>query len=159
MALRLPFLPLLEFSRSLSWSRIYYRRSVGALQPMTTLYIFFSLYLHTSSCRAPSLTRGLVRILQYTSLTCQRLEGLVSFETLPTLEGQVPVCISPRNRVAHLNLRALGPHFIASYDTQGYGEGVVNRIPMGNSFAICLSLCARGDPAENWSRKVALADV
>jgi hypothetical protein len=42
----------------------------------------------------------------------------------PNLEGQVPVFISPRNRVAQLCPQALGSLFIASYDSQGYGRGV-----------------------------------
>jgi hypothetical protein len=39
----------------------------------------------------------------------------------PNLEGQVPVFISPRNRVAQLYPQALGSLFVASYDSQGYG--------------------------------------
>jgi hypothetical protein len=35
----------------------------------------------------------------------------------PNLEGQVPVFISPRNRVAQLYPRALGSLFVASYDS------------------------------------------
>jgi hypothetical protein len=37
----------------------------------------------------------------------------------PNLEGQVPVFISPRNRVARLYPQALGSLFVASYDSQG----------------------------------------
>jgi hypothetical protein len=40
----------------------------------------------------------------------------------PNLEGQVPVFISPRNRVALLYPQALGSLLIASYDSQGYAE-------------------------------------
>jgi hypothetical protein len=43
----------------------------------------------------------------------------------PNLEGQVPVFISPRNRVAWLYSQALGSLFFASYDSQGYGGGLV----------------------------------
>jgi hypothetical protein len=46
------------------------------------------------------------------------------FETPPTLEGQVPVFISPRNWVSQLYPQALCSHFIASYDPQGYGRGI-----------------------------------
>jgi hypothetical protein len=42
----------------------------------------------------------------------------------PNLEGQVPVFISPRNRVAQLYPQALGSVFVASYDLQGYGGGI-----------------------------------
>jgi hypothetical protein len=45
----------------------------------------------------------------------------------PNLEGQVPVFISPRNRVAQLYSQALGSLFIASYDSQGYGGGIRTR--------------------------------
>jgi hypothetical protein len=40
------------------------------------------------------------------------------------LEGQVPVFISPRNRVAWLCPQALGSLFVSSYDSQGY-SGVI----------------------------------
>jgi hypothetical protein len=46
------------------------------------------------------------------------------------LDGQVPVFISPRNRVARLYPHALGSLFVASYVSQGYGGGILalNRI-------------------------------
>jgi hypothetical protein len=47
------------------------------------------------------------------------------------LEGQVPVFISPRNRVAQLYPRALGSIFVASYDSQGYGGGILTRLHTG----------------------------
>jgi hypothetical protein len=37
------------------------------------------------------------------------------------LEGQVPVFMSSRNRVAQLYPQALGSLFVASYESQGYG--------------------------------------
>jgi hypothetical protein len=40
------------------------------------------------------------------------------------LEGQVPIFISPRNRMSRLYPQALGSLFIASYDSQGYGGGI-----------------------------------
>jgi hypothetical protein len=40
------------------------------------------------------------------------------------LEDQVPVSLSPRNRVAQLYPQALGSLFVASYDSQGYGGGI-----------------------------------
>jgi hypothetical protein len=42
----------------------------------------------------------------------------------PNLEGQVPVFISLRNRVAQLYPQALGSLFVASYGSQGYGGGI-----------------------------------
>jgi hypothetical protein len=50
----------------------------------------------------------------------------------PNLEGQVPVFIYPRNRVAHLYPQALGSLFVASYDSQGYGEGIRPRLHTGS---------------------------
>jgi hypothetical protein len=49
----------------------------------------------------------------------------------PNLEGQVPVFISLRNRVAQLYPQVLGPIFVASYDSQGYGGGIRPRLHMG----------------------------
>jgi hypothetical protein len=42
----------------------------------------------------------------------------------PKLEGQVPVFISRRNRVARLHPQELGSLFVASYDSQGYDIGI-----------------------------------
>jgi hypothetical protein len=39
------------------------------------------------------------------------------------MEGQVPVFISPRNRMAQLNP--------SSYDSQGYGGGILSRLHTG----------------------------
>jgi hypothetical protein len=46
----------------------------------------------------------------------------------PNLEGQVPVFISPRNKVAQLYPRALGSIVVVSYDSQGYGRGILTRL-------------------------------
>jgi hypothetical protein len=51
----------------------------------------------------------------------------------PNLECQVPVFISPRNRVAQIYSRALGSLSIASYNLQGYGGGILSRLHMGYS--------------------------
>jgi hypothetical protein len=45
----------------------------------------------------------------------------------PTLVGQVPVFLSPRYSVAQLYPLALSFLFIASYDSQGYGGGILTR--------------------------------
>jgi hypothetical protein len=45
----------------------------------------------------------------------------------PNLERQVPVLISPRNRVAQLYPSALGSLFVASFDSQGYGGGILTQ--------------------------------
>jgi hypothetical protein len=51
----------------------------------------------------------------------------VSSETPPSpnLEGQVPVFISLRTRVAQLYPRALCSLYVVSYDSQGYGGGIL----------------------------------
>jgi hypothetical protein len=49
----------------------------------------------------------------------------------PNLEGQVPVFIFPRIRVAQLYPQALGSLFEASYDSQGYGGGIRTRLHAG----------------------------
>jgi hypothetical protein len=49
----------------------------------------------------------------------------------PNLEGQVPVFISLKNRVAQLYPQALGSLFVASYDSQGYGLGIRTRLHTG----------------------------
>jgi hypothetical protein len=49
----------------------------------------------------------------------------------PNLDGQAPVFISPRNRVAQLYSQALGFLFIASYASQGYGGGIRPRLHTG----------------------------
>jgi hypothetical protein len=107
----------------------------------------FFLYwqLQVSRCGEPSLTRGRVRILlvqlllglaRAVTLGAQvplnsRAYFTVSFET-PNLEGQVPVFISPRNRVAQLYPRAVGSLFVASYDSQGNGGGILSRLHTEN---------------------------
>jgi hypothetical protein len=50
---------------------------------------------------------------------------------LPNFEGQVPVFISPRNRVAQIYPRALGSLSVTSYDSQGYGGGILTRLHTG----------------------------
>jgi hypothetical protein len=49
----------------------------------------------------------------------------------PNLEGQVPVFISPRKRMAQLYPQALGSLFVSSYDSQGYGGGIRPRLHEG----------------------------
>jgi hypothetical protein len=49
----------------------------------------------------------------------------------PNLEGQVPVFISPRDRVARLYPQALVSLVVASYDPQGYGGGIRPRLHKG----------------------------
>jgi hypothetical protein len=46
------------------------------------------------------------------------------------LEGKIPVFIFPRNKMAQLYPRALGS-FVSSYDSQGYGGGILTRLHTG----------------------------
>jgi hypothetical protein len=48
---------------------------------------------------------------------------LSQIQDSPSLEGQFPIFISPRNRVAQLYPQALNSLFVASNDSQGYGGG------------------------------------
>jgi hypothetical protein len=103
------------------------------------LEIFFR-QLRVCNFVAPSLTRGLVCNLLYNcfwALPEQSLLGRNPAELMalfycliwdsPNLECQVPVFISPRNRVAQLYPQALGSIFVTSYDSQGCGGGILTR--------------------------------
>jgi hypothetical protein len=46
----------------------------------------------------------------------------------PNLEGQVPLFIFPRHRMAQLYPQALGSLFVAFYDSRGYGGGIRTRL-------------------------------
>jgi hypothetical protein len=125
---------------------------LGARRPSGTRDQFF--FLLEMSCRqlqvsyfvAPSLTTGRVCNLLYNcfwALPEQSLLGRSPAELTtifncliwdsPNLEGQVPVFVSPWNRVAQLYPRALGSHFVASYDSQGYGGGILTRLHTGQN--------------------------
>jgi hypothetical protein len=56
---------------------------------------------------------------------------LSQFRNSPNQEDQVPVFISPRNRVAQLNPQAQCSFFVVSYDSQDYGEGIRTRLHKG----------------------------
>jgi hypothetical protein len=72
----------------------------------------------------------------------------------PKLEGQVPVFISPRNRVAQLYSQALGSLFVASYDSQGYSGGIRTRLHAGATAAESESyVTTDGQPASlSWNK-------
>jgi hypothetical protein len=61
----------------------------------------------------------------------------------PNLGNQVPVFISPRNRVARLYPQALGSLFVASYDSQGYGGGIRTRLHAGMESQIKVKVTLR----------------
>jgi hypothetical protein len=52
----------------------------------------------------------------------------------PKLEGQVPLFMSPRNRVAQLYLQALDSIFVASYYSRCYGGDIRTRLQAGMNF-------------------------
>jgi hypothetical protein len=55
----------------------------------------------------------------------------------PQLGGPSPrICLSPRNSVAQLYPQALGPPFVASYDSQGYGGGIRTHLHAGVGFSL-----------------------
>jgi hypothetical protein len=54
------------------------------------------------------------------------------------LEGQIPVLISPRNKVAQLYPQVLGSLFVASYDYQGYGGGIGTSLHTGTATDLLL---------------------
>jgi hypothetical protein len=61
----------------------------------------------------------------------------------PNLEGQVPVFISPRIRVAQLYFQSLGSLFAFSYDSQGYGGGIRPRLHTQFYFCINVHLSSK----------------
>jgi hypothetical protein len=54
----------------------------------------------------------------------------------PNLEYQVPVFISPRNRVTWFYPQALGSLLVASYDSEGYGGGIRLRLHTGLGYEV-----------------------
>jgi hypothetical protein len=104
-----------------------------------------------------SLTRGWVcrlkLLLALASGTCDHIL-LSQIRDSPNLEGQVPVFISPSNRVTQLYLQAPGSLFVATYDSQGYGGGVRTRHHTESELSVIVgfSLYSLGsDHAENTS--------
>jgi hypothetical protein len=73
-----------------------------------------------SSCRAPSLTRGRV-----CNLHIQLLLGIASAATLDSKSRRT------RDHILQSQLK-LCSHFVASYDSQGYGGGILTCLHMGN---------------------------
>jgi hypothetical protein len=80
---------------------------------------------------APSLTRGRICRLQLLLALASIVITSESRRTLvltfycqipdsPNLEGQIPVFISPKNRVVQLYPQVFGCLFVASCDSQGY---------------------------------------
>jgi hypothetical protein len=105
------------------------------LRPTTTIFIFQLTTCGYSPYVTSSLTRGWVCRLQLLlALASAVILGsksrgtgdhilLSQIRDSHNLEGQVPVFISPRNRVARLYPWALRSLYIAFYDSPGYGGG------------------------------------
>jgi hypothetical protein len=121
--------------------------ATSPLRPMTSDFIFqlntCDYYPHVIS----SMTRGWVCRLQLllglASAVILRVESRGTHDILlsqirdsPKLKGQVPVFISPRNRVAQLYPQALGCIFIASYDSppSPYGRSLLQQPPISSSW-------------------------
>jgi hypothetical protein len=58
----------------------------------------------------------------------------------PNLEDQVSVFMSPSDRVAQLYREAPGSLFVAFYDSQGYGGGILTRLHTGHVSKYCVIL-------------------
>jgi hypothetical protein len=71
----------------------------------------------------------------------------------PNMEGQVPIFISPRKRMAQLYPQALGSFLVASYYSHGYGGGFRTSLHSGYYWSQSHSLLySRGvDSTENTS--------
>jgi hypothetical protein len=111
------------------------RHPSGARNQLFYLLEIFFRQLRVCYFVEPSLTRvwvcNLLLLLVLASAVSGTRPYFIApiFETLPNLEGQVPVFISPRNRVAQIYPWALGSLSVASYDSQDYGGGILSRPP------------------------------
>jgi hypothetical protein len=84
--------------------------------------------LRVCCCRAPSPTRERFCRLQLLLVFASAGHILLSqIRDSPNLERQVPIFISPRNRMAQLYPQALGSLFVTSYESQGNGGGIRTR--------------------------------
>jgi hypothetical protein len=143
-----------------SKSELHYDWRLAAIQfvlapsplRLTTSNFFFQLNTcGHSRYVTSSLTRGWVCPLQLLLILASAVNresesrGTHNHILLPqirdfsNLEGQVPVFISPTNRVAQLYPQALGSLFVASYDSQGYGGGIRPRLHTGETSHTALS--------------------
>jgi hypothetical protein len=62
---------------------------------------------------------------------CQCSHSLVTDSKLPKLKAQVPIFISPTNRVAQLYPQALGSLFVTSCDSQSYSGSIQTHFHVG----------------------------
>jgi hypothetical protein len=114
-------------------------------------------------CGEPSLMGGQVCHLQLLlALTSTVILGSESCGTYshillsqvwdsPNLEDQVPIYISPRDRMAQLYPQALGSLFVTSNDSQGYSGCVQTCLHMG--FLLQLLTCPTYDISAQTAQK------
>jgi hypothetical protein len=129
-----------------------------SLRLTTSIFIFKLNATSYSPCVTSTLTRRWVWRLQllllFASAVILRSDSrgthdhisLSQIRDSPNLEGQVPIFISPRNRVARLLPQALGSLFVASYDSQGYGGGIQARLHAEWTTAYSCSSCPPYNP-------------
>jgi hypothetical protein len=125
---------------SLSW----YQATIRAREQFLFLLEIFLRQLWVCYFMSPSLTRGqvcnLLLLLGLASAVPLQSEShetqdhifLSPFLGLPKLEGQVPVFISPRDRVAQLYPQALDSLSVAAYESQSYGGSLLTSLPKGS---------------------------
>jgi hypothetical protein len=101
--------------------------------------------LRVCCCGASSLTRRKVCLLHLLLLLASAVilgsesRGthdhilLSQIRDFSNLEGQIPVFIYPRKRVAQLYPQTLGFLFVAFYDSQGYGGGTRTSLHAGRT--------------------------
>jgi hypothetical protein len=110
-----------------------------------TRFLFSVLQLRVSRCGALSLTRRRICNLPVQLFLCLARTVTLGSKSRRThtiiycliwdpsnLEGQVPVFISPRNRVPVIP-PGIGFPFVASYDSQGYRGGIQTRLHTGGT--------------------------
>jgi hypothetical protein len=115
------------------------------LRLKTRIFIFQLNTCGYSPYVTSSLTRGWVcrlqelLVLASTVILRSKFRGthdhilLPQIRDFPNLGGQVPVFISPRNRLARLYPQALGSLFLVYYYSQGYDGDIRSRLRTGYS--------------------------
>jgi hypothetical protein len=78
---------------------------------------------------------GLAGVVILESESCRTHDHILHSQIpdYPNLEGQFPILISPRNRLARLYPQKLCSLSFTSYDSQGYGEGIRTRLRTSDS--------------------------
>jgi hypothetical protein len=89
------------------------------------------------------LLRALTSVVILRSKSCGTHDHILlpQIRDFPNMECQVPIFISPRNRVAWLYSQALGSLSVASYDSQGFGGGIQPHLHIGQTEYCALNIC------------------